>query len=140
MVFFAMLAEGCEDEWPPNNAYTPGGYRVWMPMGMSQPDDLVLSWVDIRVSDWIASRSGEYDPSGLSHLAQTTTYWIIDDYHFPSPWSSTGYAAGDINTWSSHPIARVCLYTGSFGQLASDGIGLPVIAHELDHRLAITHD
>lgn len=138
-----LLLVGCDldnrSKWPPHNAVTQDGYRAFLPDGLSVDRDLVLVWIDVRVADWIESRKGEYPLEGLYHLAQTTTYWVVDDYRFPTAGSYTGYAVGDINSWSKHPVLRCCIYTQSSGQLPSDGMGVIVIGHELDHRLGISH-
>lgn len=136
-----LLLIGCDnhDKWPKHTHVTTNGYRVFLPEALSVDPQLVLVWIDIRVKDWIESRKGEYYEGGLNHIAWTTTYCVVDDYRFPTPWSPTGYAAGDINTWASRPTLRCCVYTQSWGQLPSDGMGVIVIAHELDHRLGITH-
>ena len=137
-----LLLASCDDgiaDWPPHNSVTPGGYRAFLPDGLGFDRDLVLVWVDVRVADWIESRKADYPIEGLYHTAQTTTYWVVNDYRFPEPWSPTGFAAGDINTWSKHPVLRCCVYTQTPGQLPADGMGLIVIAHELDHRLGMSH-
>lgn len=145
LTLFSLLIFGsCIDidpwskDWPAHNNMTQDGRRVWLPDNLSQSPALVMVWVDIRVSDWIAQRGPEYGFEYVAAVACNATFWIIDDYRFPSPWSPTGYAAGDVSP-GEHYSVRACIYTGAYGQLASDGMGLPVIGHELDHRLDISH-
>lgn len=135
----ALLVCCGEQRWPDYNARTPDGYRVVLPDALGVERDLVLVWVDVRVAGWIAARQGSYDLAGLYNLAQTTTYFVVDDYRFGSASSPTGWAVGDINTYSKHPTLRCSVYDQAYGQLASDGMGLAVIPHELDHRLGVNH-
>lgn len=139
-LFALFLFTSCDpllgDKWPTYNNITPDGYHCHIGYPLSQDPALVMVWIDIRIADWIDARKGQYQECNLNNLAKTTTFWVIDDYHFVSGWSPTGYAAGDMQRLN-HPICRCCIYTENFGQLADDGMGLPVIAFEMDHRLGL---
>lgn len=142
-IALSLASSGCDwsgiDEYPPHNSVTNAGYRCWLPMDSSVDHDTLRMWIDIRVSVWLALRGPAYGYEGTAYLAGSTTYRVVDDYRFPSAWSPTGWAVGEINTWSKHPTLKAAIYDCGPGLLPPDGMGLIVISHELDHRLGISH-
>lgn len=102
----------------------------------------VFAWLDTQVGRWAESRSIENGKSRdeLWKIARGTTFRLVDDWHFQSKYSPTGWAAGS----RLANIVAACIWEGEKDGalfLPADGVGLSVVPHEMDHVAGfIEHD
>lgn len=144
-VFLFVLLSGC-------HVHKDGDYTT--PLGLDVQEirdegsfssgrldiDQVLIWLDDRFIEWLEYRQtecgGSFDHDYLWHTAHAYHYVLIDDYHFQSP---LGPAAG--MKYGGLIFGCIWLNDGLGGFiLPSNGIGLAVIPHELDHAIGIDHN
>lgn len=135
-----------EDNWK----LTPLGFSYEAEYSVYYSEEQAANWLDIRITNWIINNPN------YRNLAYSYRYKLYDDYRIKTSYSPTGYAAG--LHWGDLRLIEACVFSRitsdfypygmphirwngtnwSYGFLP-DGIGLEVVAHELDHAKGQHH-